>query len=164
MPVITLDKDRFSSFVGRQLTLEDMTEWLPWLGVDMEEVGPDYVKIEFSPNRIDFSSCVGVARAFCGLKGWRLGLPKYEVLEGETVLDVDPMVSEVRPYVLGAIIRDLKFTYDWVRELMEMQEDIHWGVGRNRRKVSIGIHNLDVVQPPFKYTIGDPDSVKFCRA
>lgn len=161
MPAITLQKDRFSKFVGRQLSVDDMTKWLPWLGVDLEESGPDYVKIEFNPNRIDFCSHAGVARAFCGLRGWRVGLPKYTTRRGPVALTVDPTVLEVRPWILSAVIRDLKLDYDAVRELMEMQEDLHWGLGRNRVKVSIGIHNLDAVKPPFVYMAADPDEVRF---
>jgi phenylalanyl-tRNA synthetase beta chain len=44
---------------------------------------------------------------------------------------------------------------------MEMQEDLHWGIGRDRRKASIGVHNLDHVEPPFTYTTGDPTTSKF---
>ena len=161
MPAITLDRDRFSSFVGRDLSVEEMAKWLPWLGVDTEEVGPDYVKIEFNPNRVDFSSYGGVARAFRGLMGWETGLPKYEVKEGKTVLKVDPTVSEVRPYVVSAVIHNVKLDYDTVRELMEIQEDLHWGVGRDRKKASIGVHNLDAVEPPFAYTTSAPNDVKF---
>lgn len=161
MPAITLDRDRFSSFVGRPLSVEQMAKWLPWLGVDTEEVGPDYVKIEFNPNRVDFSSYGGVARGFRGLMGWETGLPKYEVKEGKIVLKVDPTVSEVRPYVVSAVVRNVKLDYDTVRELMEMQEDLHWGVGRDRKKASIGVHNLDAVEPPFAYTTSAPNEVKF---
>ncbi|RLI40486.1 phenylalanine--tRNA ligase subunit beta, partial [Candidatus Bathyarchaeota archaeon] len=161
MPVITLSKDRFSTFIGRSITVEEMAKWLPWLGLDIEDVGPDYVKVEFNPNRIDFSSTAGVARAFSGLREWETGLPKYEVAKGKIVLNVDSSVSEVRPYVLAAIIRNIRLDDESVRELMEMQEDLHWGVGRDRRKVSIGVHNLDVVQPPFSYVTSDPNAVRF---
>jgi phenylalanyl-tRNA synthetase beta chain len=138
-----------------------MAKWLPWLGVDTEEIGQDYVKIEFNPNRVDFSSYGGVARAFRGLMGWETGLPKFEVKEGKIVLKVDPTVVEVRPYVVSAIVRNVKLDYDVVRELMEMQEDLHWGVGRDRKKASIGVHNLDAVEPPFTYTTSAPKDVKF---
>ena len=161
MPAITLNRDRFSSFVGRDLSVEEMAKWLPWLGVDTEEIGPGYVKIEFNPNRVDFSSYGGVARAFRGLMGWETGLPKYEVKEGKIVLKVDPTVSEVRPYVVSAVVRNVKLDYDTVRELMEIQEDLHWGVGRDRKKASIGVHNLDAVEPPFAYTTSAPNDVKF---
>ncbi len=161
MPAITLHRDRFSSFVGRDLSVEEMAKWLPWLGVDTEEIGSDYVKIEFNPNRVDFSSYGGVARGFRGLMGWETGLPKYYVKEGKIVLKVDPTVSEVRPYVVSAVVRNVKLDYDTVRELMEMQEDLHWGVGRDRKKASIGVHNLDAVEPPFAYTTSAPNDVKF---
>ncbi len=161
MPVITLDRERFCSFVGKALTVEEMAKWLPWLGVDIEETGPDYVKIEFNPNRVDLCSYAGVARAFCGLMEWKTGLPHYDVVKGKIVLNVDPSVYDVRPFVLAAVVRNLNLSEESVRELMEMQEDLHWGVGRDRKKASIGVHNLDAVQPRFTYKASDPETVKF---
>jgi len=161
MPVITLGRERFSKFLGRRLTLEEMTKWLPWLGFDIEEVGEDNIKVEFNPNRIDFCSYAGVARAFKGLRGWEIGLPKYNIENGRTILNIDEAVSEVRPFMLAAIVRDMKLDEEAIVDLMEMQEDIHWGIGRDRKKTSIGVHNLDVVNPPFAYTVVEPNSVKF---
>ncbi len=161
MPAITLERNRFCSFIGRTITVEEMAKWLPWLGLDIEETGPDYVKVEFNPNRVDFCSYAGVARAFRGLMEWETGLPKYRVSKGEIVLKVNPTVSEIRPYVLGAVLRNIRLDEDSIGELMEMQEDLHWGIGRDRKKASIGVHNLDTIQPPFVYTAADPDVAKF---
>ncbi len=33
-----------------------------------------------------------------------------------------------------------------LKGLMDFQEDLHWVLGRDRKKVAIGIHNLDVVK------------------
>ncbi len=161
MPVITLQKERFSRFVGRELTVEEMTNWLPWLGFDIEEIGSDYVKVEFNPNRVDFCSYAGVARAFRGLMGWETGLPKYDVKDGKTVLKISKAVAKIRPYMLAAIVRNVKLDQEAIVDLMEMQEDLHWGVGRNRKKASIGVHNLDVVTPPFTFTAVEPDKFRF---
>jgi phenylalanyl-tRNA synthetase beta chain len=161
MPVITLQQERFSKFVRRQLTVEDMAKWLPWLGFDIEEVGSDYVKVEFNPNRIDLCSYAGVARAFRGLMGWETGLPKYEVKDGKTVLKIDKAVSKIRPYMLAAVVRGIQLDEETIVDLMEMQEDLHWGIGRNRKKASIGVHNLDVVKPPFMFTAVEPDKARF---
>ena len=161
MPVITLERERFSKFVGRKLTLEEMVKWLPWLSFDIEEVGEDYVKVEFNPNRIDLCSYAGVARAFKGLRGWEAGLPKYDFKDSRTVLNIDKAVSEVRPFMLAAVVRGLKLDEEDVADLMEMQEDLHWGIGRDRKKASIGVHNLDVIEPPFTFTAAKPESVKF---
>jgi len=156
-----LSRDRFCSFINRTLTVEEMAKWLPWLGLDIEDVGPDYVKVEFNPNRVDFCSHAGIARAFKGLMGWETGLPKYDVRKGDVVLNVDSSVGEVRPFMLSAVVRKIELDGEAVRELMEMQEDLHWGVGRDRKKASIGVHNLDSTEPPFTYTTGEPDGVRF---
>ncbi len=161
MPAITLERDRFSSFVGRELSVEEMAKWLPWLGVDTEEIGSDYVKVEYNPNRVDFSSYGGVARAFRGLMGWETGLPKFTLKSGNIILKVDESVAEVRPYVVSAVVRGLKLSYDNIRELMDMQEDLHWMVGRDRKKASIGVHNLDAVEPPFSYITCAPNEIRF---
>lgn len=161
MPAIILDRDRFCSFINRTLTVEEMAKWLPWLGLDIEDVESDYVKVEFNPNRVDFCSYAGIARAFKGLMGWETGLPKYDVKKGDIVLKIDSTVGEVRPFMLAAVVRKIKLDSEAVRELMEMQEDLHWGIGRDRKKASIGVHNLDSVEPPFTYTTGEPDGVRF---
>jgi len=161
MPTITLEKDRFSRFVGRDLSVEEMAKWLPWLGTDTEEVGSDYVKIEYNPNRVDFCSYGGVARAFRGLMGWETGMPNFTVKQGNIVLTVDKSVAEVRPYVVSAVVRGLKIDYEAIRELMEMQEALHWMVGRDRKKASIGVHNLDAVEPPFSYVTCAPNEIRF---
>jgi len=161
VPVITLQKDRFGKFVGHKLTVDEMADWLPWLGFDLEEIGEDYVKVEFNPNRVDLCSYAGVARAFKGLRGWETGMPRYELKDGKTVLKVTGAVSKIRPFMLAAVVRDVKFDEDSILDLMEMQEDLHWGIGRDRKKASIGVHNLDVVSPPFTFTAVEPDKATF---
>ena len=161
MPTITLDRDRFSSYVGHDLSVEEMAKWLPWLGTDTEEVGSDYVKIEYNPNRVDFCSYSGVARAFRGLMGRETGLPHFEVKQGKIKLKVDKSVADVRPYVVGAVVRGLNIDSDTIRELMDMQEALHWMIGRDRKKASIGVHNLDAVKPPFSYVTCAPNEIKF---
>jgi len=161
MPVITLYEKRFSKFVGRKVTVENLTKWLPWIGFDLEEIGEDYVKVEYNPNRIDFCSYAGVARALKGFMEWETGLPKYRAKEPKTTLIIDRAVADVRPYMLAGVVRSIEFDEDAVVELMDMQEDLHWGIGRDRKKASIGIHNLDVIKPPFTFTAVEPTSVKF---
>jgi phenylalanyl-tRNA synthetase beta chain len=161
VPAITLQRERFSKFVGRDLTVEKMVEWLPWIGFDLKEIGPDYVKVEFNPNRVDLCSYSGAARAFKGLMGWETGLPEYKVQDGKVKLTITEAVGKIRPFMLAGVVRNIKLDDDAVVDLMEMQEDLHWGIGRNRKKASIGVHNLDAVNPPFTFTAVEPDKVKF---
>ena len=161
LPTITLNKERFSSQVGREVSVKEMEKWLPWLGTDTEEVTLDSVKIEYNPNRVDFCSYSGIARAFEGLKGWKIGLPKFNVTNGDIKLTVDKSVNQVRPFVVAAIVRGLEVNYETIKELMEMQEALHWMIGRDRKKASIGVHNFDAVEPPFSYITSDPNEMKF---
>ncbi len=161
MPAITLQQGRFSKFVGRDLTVEKMAEWLPWIGFDLKEIGSDYVKVEFTPNRVDLCSYSGVARAFKGLMGWETGLPRYKIQNGKIKLTITKAVGKVRPFMLAAVVRNIKLDDDAVVDLMEMQEDLHWGIGRDRKKASIGVHNLDAVSPPFTFTAVEPEKAKF---
>jgi len=161
IPTINLDQVLFSSYVGHEMSLEKMAKWLPWLGTDIEDVTDDYVKIEYNPNRVDFSSCIGVARAFCGLMGWNIGMPKYSVKQGNITLKVDKSVADVRPYIVAATVRGLETDSNTIKELMELQEALHWMIGRDRKKASIGVHKLDAVEPPFSYITCTPDGVKF---
>ena len=125
MPVITLYKGRFSQFMGRKMTVEDMTKWLPWVGFDIEEIGEDYVKVEYNPNRIDFCSYAGVARALKGFIEQEMGLPKYQANKPKTTLIIDEAVADVRPFMLAAIIRNMELDEDSVVELMEIFLYLH---------------------------------------
>jgi phenylalanyl-tRNA synthetase beta chain len=159
--VITLYKERFSKFMGKKITIDDLTKNLPWIGFDLEEITEDYVKAEYNPNRIDFCSYAGVARALKGFLGLETGLPKYTANEPKTTLVIDRAVANVRPYMLAGVVRNIKLDEDAVVEMMEIQEDLHWGIGRDRKKASIGIHNLDVIKSPFTFTAVKPTSAKF---
>jgi phenylalanyl-tRNA synthetase beta chain len=161
MPVITLYRERFSKFMGKKITIDDLAKNLPWIGFDLEEITEDYVKAEYNPNRIDFCSYAGVARALKGFLKLETGLPKYTANTPKTTLIIDEAVATVRPYMLAGVVRDIKLDEDAVVELMEIQEDLHWGIGRDRKKASIGIHNLDAVKSPFTFTAVGPTSVKF---
>jgi phenylalanyl-tRNA synthetase beta chain len=48
-----------------------------------------------------------------------------------------------------------------VKTVMKMQENLHWALGRNRRRASIGVYDLDAVEPDFEYSPVAPDAVKF---
>jgi len=161
VPVITLHKERFSRFMNKKITIDDLTENLPWIGFDLEEITEYYVKAEYNPNRIDFCSYAGVARALKGFFELEIGLPKYAAKEPKTTLIIDKAVANIRPYMLAGVVRNIKLDEDAVVELMDIQEDLHWGIGRDRKKASIGIHNLDVIESPFTFTAVEPNRVKF---
>ncbi|MFX0001868.1 MAG: phenylalanine--tRNA ligase subunit beta [Candidatus Hermodarchaeota archaeon] len=163
MPTIELKIERLEKLVGKKLDLKELEYDLQWIGLDLEDINLEEkkVKVEYNPNRPDFSSPEGIARALKGYYEIELGLPSYEILKGEIVLNVDPSVKKVRPYIVCAVIRDIDLDEDEVATLMNIQEQLHWAVGRDRKKVAIGVHDLDKIMPPYRYTAVKPDSVSF---
>lgn len=161
MPAITLKISRLSSFLGKDVKIEELIEAIRELGLAIEEVGDEYVKAEYNPNRPDYSSIAGVARALQGILGIKSGMPRYKVYDSGVKMIVDPKVSEVRPFVVSAIVKNLELKEDAIEEIIAMQEDLHWIIGRDRRKVAIGLHDYSKVKPPIYYKALPPDSISF---
>ena len=163
MPTIELKLERLEKLVGTKLDLKELEYDLQWISLDLEDINEEEqsIKVEYNPNRPDFSSPEGIARALKGYYEIEEGLPTYEIISGETVLNVDPLVKKVRPYIVCGVIRNIDLDEDEVATLMNIQEHLHWAVGRDRKKVAIGVHDFDKVSPPFRYTAVKPDSVSF---
>jgi phenylalanyl-tRNA synthetase beta chain len=133
---------------------------LPYIGLDIESVEGDEVRVEYSPNRPDFGTDFGIARALRGLLGKETGLPRYPVSPSGIKVAVDPRLSRVRPYIACVVARGLRFDDEDVRQIISLQEDLHNGLGRRRKVVAIGLHDLDAVKPPLSYR-GVDSSFKF---
>ena len=70
-------------------------------------------------------------------------------------IKVDAAVKRVRPYIVGVVARGRKLGDLEIKMLMAMQEDLHLGVCRHRKKSSIGVHNLASMSFPLSYgTVG----------
>jgi len=155
LPVLTLYKYRVAELLGRDVSVDELEEWLPWLALDIEDKGEDYIKIEYNPNRPDFGSPPGIVRALKGLMGLETGLPNFKAHDSDVKVQVDPSVTNIRPYILCALVKGVSLREDYLEEIIEFQEDLHMGIGRNRRKMAIGLHDADKVNYPIKYTTVD---------
>lgn len=159
MPVVRLYYQDLEEMVGA--SRDTIMSRLAMMGADIgKRAEEDHVDVEFFPDRPDLYSSEGVARALQGFLEIKTGLPEYEVSPGRIVLEVDESVKSVRPIIGCAVVRGLEFSDAAIESLMDLQEDLHWGLGRNRRKVAIGVHDISRVVPPFRY-FGASPSRKF---
>ena len=160
MPVITF-KYKDLKDLGIDMEKDELIDTLPMMSSDIEDFDDEEIKVEFFPNRPDNLSVEGVARSFKGFIGQEIGLPDYKVVpSGEEVI-VEAEVAEIRPYIAFAKIDNVDFTGDKLKYIMDFQENLHWVIGRDRKKVAIGIHNADVVNAPFKYIATPKDANAF---
>ncbi|MEM1891576.1 MAG: phenylalanine--tRNA ligase subunit beta, partial [Nitrososphaerota archaeon] len=161
MPILNLKLERFFDLLEQKLDKDELIGALTGIGVAIEELGADYVKVEYNPNRPDFSSPAGLARAIKGILGIETGVPRFRTLPPKTFVKVDKSVKAVRPWVVAAYVEGLNLSAEDIEELIAMQEDLHWVVGRNRRKVAIGLHNASAIKPPIIYKAVKGDEISF---
>ena len=160
MPVITFKYQDLKD-LGIDMEKDELIDTLPMMSSDIEDFDDEEIKVEFFPNRPDNLSVEGVARSFKGFIGQEIGFPDYKVEESGEYVEVDEDVAKIRPYIGFAKIDNVDFTGDKLKYIMDFQENLHWVIGRDRKKVAIGIHNADVVIGPFKYIATPKDANAF---
>ena len=152
MPVVELSYTRLQKLVGKA-TKKQISDSLPFLGLDIESEDKDLVRIEYSPNRPDYSTDYGIALGLQGLLGIKTGAIKLNIKKSKKYpISVKSGVSKIRPFVTGIVATGGKIDDKTIKQFMTMQEDLHFGIGRKRKKSSIGIHDLDVISFPLVYT------------
>lgn len=161
MPVVNLKYEDLISLIGKDIEKDELVKKIPMIGVSIERVENEEVSVEVFPNRPDLLGVEGIARAIKSFMGIEKGLKKYEVSPPKISLKIDESVEKVRPYIGGAIVRNVKMDEETIVSLMEMQEKLHFSVGKNRKKMAIGVHDFDKVTPPFFYKAVKPDEIKF---
>ncbi|MDC8453312.1 MAG: phenylalanine--tRNA ligase subunit beta [Candidatus Nitrosotalea sp.] len=151
MPVVTLYFDRVKKILGKTVPKAKLVETLPFIGLDIEDETADHINVEYSPNRPDYSTDYGIITGLQGLLGIKLGMPALKIKNGKNAIKVIPSVSKVRPYVTAIEARNGKLDDETIRQIITMQEDLHNGLGRRRKKASIGIHDLEKIKFPLYY-------------
>ena len=74
---------------------------------------------------------------------------------------VESAVDDVRPLVMGAVLRDVTFTAESYESFIDLQDKLHQNLARQRTLSSIGTHDLDTIKGPFRYTAKAPEDIKF---
>jgi phenylalanyl-tRNA synthetase beta chain len=149
LPVVRIDFPRFSKLVG--VERGKIVDRLPYVGLDIESVDRNSIRVEYSPNRPDFGTDFGIARAMKGLLGKEVGLPRFASSPSGISVSVDQRLSEVRPFIACATATGLRLDDEDIRQIISLQEDLHNGLGRKRRLVAIGLHDMDAIVPPLSY-------------
>ncbi len=161
MPTITLNKTEFEKLVGKELPLEQLKDRISMLGTDLEKIEGNEIHVEIFPNRPDMLSEQGFARAFSSFIGMKTGLRKYEVQESGEKVIIEPSVEGIRPFTACAIVKNIAFTEERIREIIQIQEKLHVTYGRNRKKCAIGVYPLEKIIFPVTYKADLPEKIIF---
>jgi len=155
VPVVQLTRSRLARIYPNR-SYDEIVSMLPYLGLDIEGFTEEFVRVEYSPNRPDYSTDLGIVRGLKGLLGDELGISKRSFDPGKVIVNVSEKVKNIRPYIAAFLAQGLTLDEESIKQLISMQEDLHHGVGRDRKKVAIGLHDFSAIVPPISYTVVDP--------
>lgn len=150
MPTITIALEGITS---RGISAKALPMLIDRLGMSLEKMDDKQVTIEVTPDRPDLLEVNGLARAVKLLDG------KIEPTENRYTLKREPQlkikigkgVKQSRPFISGFTVKGANLSGDMVKELMNFQEKLHETYGRKRRKMSIGMHDLDRIEGDITY-------------
>lgn len=121
-------------------------------------------KIDVPANRYDLLCNEGLSRAlrvFLGEEDAPLYTLKEPASGKREMMTVKPSTDPVRPFVVCAILRDVTFNQERYESFIDLQDQLHRNLCRNRTLVAIGTHDYDTLQGPFEYHGKDPSNINF---
>jgi phenylalanyl-tRNA synthetase beta chain len=158
MPVITVDPEDLKTLIGRRLSDEEMKRILPLNKMNIEDWGEE-VKIEVTPDRPDLFSAEGMARQISAWLGISPGFAKPIISPPK--IEVRASKVSLRPFITCGLVRGIRMSDRMIKSIMQLQEMLDLTLGRDRKKVAIGLHDVSKVKPPFFYKEVFPDEVSF---
>ncbi len=122
------------------------------------------MRLDLLADRPDLFDVGGLARALRGTLGIESGLPKYGTKPSNIEVKVDKSVADPsshRPFIACAVMTLPPVDETSLIAIMKLQENLHWGVGRDRKLASIGVYDLATITGPINYRTIDPDKEPF---
>lgn len=150
--------------IEKHFTLDEATvEKINMFGTPVESVDKKELELEILPNRPDLLSLQGFLRSFKAFLGKETGIKKYKINKPEKDYKViiSPSVKDVRPYTACAIVKNLNLDDEKIKEIIDLQEKLHITLGRNRKKLAIGIYPLEKIKLPITFEARDPKEIVF---
>ncbi|KAL9637283.1 MAG: hypothetical protein Q9164_002296 [Protoblastenia rupestris] len=172
MPTIAVDKAALFEALGQHYTTEEFDalcfEFAQTSNHDRPVVNgkqePPQLKIEIPANRYDMLCFEGISLMLNIFRG-RATSPEYRTLTPSNgkaeVLTAHKETARIRPYVSGAILRNIKFTKERYESFIGLQDKLHQNLARQRTLVAIGTHDLDTIKGPFTYEALPPEDIHF---
>ncbi|OJD17016.1 phenylalanine-tRNA ligase, beta subunit [Emergomyces pasteurianus Ep9510] len=168
MPTIAVDKAALFKELGRDvssigLELDEDTENSERAFVNGKQEPPQ-LKIEVPANRYDLLCIEGIALMLNIFRD-RAPSPKYRLIAPpngklETIV-VKEETMKIRPYISGAILRNIHFDQARYESFIALQDKLHQNLARQRSLVAVGTHDLDKLNGPFTYEALPPKDISF---
>jgi phenylalanyl-tRNA synthetase beta chain len=128
-------------------------------GLDATLNGPD-LEVEVTAERPDLLAAEGFTRAINIYNGHPRFIPETLSPSGRTVT-VTPEVQTVRPHLAALVVKNAPLEDGGLEVLIQFQEKVTQTFGRQRKKIAIGVYDLDQIEGDLTYTTAPPDQLSF---
>lgn len=91
-------------------------------------------------------------------------MPRYAIKNQSDDLmqiNVKPETQEVRPFVVGCVLRNITFDLQSYNSFIDLQDKLHQNICRRRTLASMGTHDLAKVKGPVTYEAVPPSEIVF---
>ncbi|NVM54827.1 MAG: phenylalanine--tRNA ligase subunit beta [Candidatus Helarchaeota archaeon] len=153
----------FLKYIGHDVKLNELIDTLFLLKVELEGLNEeeDIIEFEITPDRVDLFSVKNIVKLVQNYYGWERKEANLTVHDSDYLINVKPSVIPIRPYIGGAVIKNVLITEDDLIEMINLQEQLHASLARNRAKASIGLYVFDLIRFPLTYEAKKPEEISF---
>lgn len=150
-----------NAYLKKPITIPKLKETLFQMGLELEDENPTDTKIDITAERADLVSTPGLARALNAFLGYTKGVPTLQKKKSDYKVILEKSVQPVRPYTAAFVVKNLRIDDEKLKEIIWVQEKLHATFARDRKKASIGIYPLPVIQWPVYFKGMKPHEIKF---
>jgi hypothetical protein len=182
MPTVGVNRDQLFEALGKKFTDDEFQLLCFEFGIELDEVTTasevagrqdqkvtkpedDEViyKIDIPANRYDLLCIEGLITALQVFQKQTKN-PAYVVTAPKHTLAVRPATAAIRPYVVAAVLRGIRFDKASYNSFLDLQDKLHFNICRRRSLVSMGTHDLgkvDGASSAFVYDARRPEDIAF---
>jgi phenylalanyl-tRNA synthetase beta chain len=135
-----IDKDRLPKLVES-------------LGMEVVSLDDGEAVLDITPNRPDLLDMVGFARSMSFFSGRSVPKENFYSINNQPIMEVEvgKAVKRIRPFIAAFAVKGIDLSGNRLKYLINFTEKFCDTYGRRRKKIAMGLHNLDVVKGPLRY-------------
>ncbi len=136
-----------SDFESNGIDKNELISMVPKLGMELESIDSNEVRIDVTPNRPDLLDFHGWVRAIRQKAGHA-----YKLAEPNMTINVDKSVRGIRPYIAGMVVENVNLRGNNLLYLIDFSEKLGDIYGRKRKELAFGLHDLSKIKGAIKYS------------
>mmetsp|Transcript_46770 Transcript_46770/g.113932 ORF Transcript_46770/g.113932 Transcript_46770/m.113932 type:complete len:592 (+) Transcript_46770:58-1833(+) len=184
MPTVSVSRAGLMKALGQEYSDKEFEDLCFEFGIELDDITTEAViqrkekgdkdakvdaatdeiiyKIDITANRYDLLCLEGLGIALNVFRK-KIDVPNFRSLKPAAMqrIKVSPACAQIRPYVVGCVLRGIKFDSARYNSFIDLQDKLHENICRKRTLVAIGTHDLDTIEGPFTYEAVPPKDIKF---